>query len=459
MSPLKLEIYHQMRNVIGIDPAFYEYIFTVDADTQVTHKSLNQLVVSAADHSSIIGKFTPLTSTAAQADNEYRSFESLFSSVSCLPGYFLLYHIHTADKGHPIIISNHIIDEYAEGNIDTLHKKNLFSLGEDCFLTMLLLKHFPMLKTKFIMDEVAHTMTPESWRVLFSQRRWWINSTIHNLCELVVLPELCSFCCVSMRFFIFIDLLGTIGLQALIFIIKHEFMLVGWMVVYLLLYTVYSFFLPIYLFWCMDDFSWGNMHIVIGDRGNKKVVMKEDEHFDKLMITLKKFSNYEADTWENGPHRSDETELPTSLTVLPPTSAMHSLPQMPFMSFSGGAGSVHGSDYGHMPMIAPPGYQHSGSVYGVMPQNLRGPMMMNMPMMTGGSQTGSFGMLPAIGGDARPLLMFSMVTSVNPFAGLSFNPNPTDDDLFNSLQNYLSTQDLMTVMKKYVAHCGFTIRY
>jgi chitin synthase len=33
MNPLELEIYHQMRNVIGIDPAFYEYIFTIDADT------------------------------------------------------------------------------------------------------------------------------------------------------------------------------------------------------------------------------------------------------------------------------------------------------------------------------------------------------------------------------------------------------------------------------------------
>jgi len=37
MSPLELEIYHQMRNVIGIDPAFYEYIFTVDADTVCHH--------------------------------------------------------------------------------------------------------------------------------------------------------------------------------------------------------------------------------------------------------------------------------------------------------------------------------------------------------------------------------------------------------------------------------------
>jgi Chitin synthase len=33
MSLLELEIYRQMRNVIGIDSAFYEYIFTVDADT------------------------------------------------------------------------------------------------------------------------------------------------------------------------------------------------------------------------------------------------------------------------------------------------------------------------------------------------------------------------------------------------------------------------------------------
>ncbi|KAJ8594540.1 hypothetical protein M405DRAFT_930142 [Rhizopogon salebrosus TDB-379] len=63
---------------------------------------------------------------------------------------------------------------------------------------------------------VAHTMTPESWRVLFSQRRRWINSTIYNLRELVVLPELCGFCGFSMRFFVFIDLLGTIILPATI---------------------------------------------------------------------------------------------------------------------------------------------------------------------------------------------------------------------------------------------------
>ena len=51
-----------------------------------------------------------------------KAFESLFGSVTCLPGCFTLYRVRTADKGRPIIISNRIIEEYAEPNVDTLHK-------------------------------------------------------------------------------------------------------------------------------------------------------------------------------------------------------------------------------------------------------------------------------------------------------------------------------------------------
>lgn len=80
------------------------------------------------------------------------------------------------------------------------------------------------------------------------------------------------------------------GLQALIFIIKREFMLVGWMVVYILSYPVYSFLLPVYSFWRMDDFGWGNTRLVIGEGNNKKVLINEDEKFDDSMIPLKKFS-------------------------------------------------------------------------------------------------------------------------------------------------------------------------
>ncbi|KAF8887281.1 chitin synthase-domain-containing protein [Gymnopilus junonius] len=535
MSPLELEIYHQMRNVIGIDPAFYEYI-SQDADTTVTPESLNRLVASSSDDSKIIGICgeTKLTNeegswwTMIQVYEYYishhlsKAFESLFGSVTCLPGCFSLYR------------------EYAE-RMWIRCTKELFSLGEDRFLTTLLMKHFPTYKTKFQPDATAHTMAPESWRVLFSQRRRWINSTVHNLCELIILPELFGFCCFSMRFFVFIDLVGTMilpatvvyliylivvvairaaalptialvmlavtyGLQAIIFIIKREFMLVGWMVVYLLSYPVYSFFLPVYSFWCMDEFSWGNTRVVIGEGKDKKVITNEDEKFDESMIPLKKFSEYEAEAWESGTHHSDDTgydtkrsrsQAPRSREESPhpynePSQSgdyyrdtnlinnnstsnfrtggsqqshsnishqgppqmpfsQYGLPQIPLMPFGSGPGSVAGgSDYGHMPMApmaTPMGYQTTGSMYGMMPPTLA-PMMTGMSMFGGGgsvngSQTGAAG-LP----QQRPMSTFSMATSVNPFAGPNMNPNPTDDELFNALRTYLSTQDLMTVTKK-----------
>ena len=55
-------------------------------------------------------------------------------------------------------------------------------------------------------------------------------------------------------------------------------------------YPVYSFFLPLYSFWSMDDFSWGNTRIVIGEGKDKKVIVQDDEGFDESMIPLKKFS-------------------------------------------------------------------------------------------------------------------------------------------------------------------------
>ena len=44
MNPLELEIYHQIKNVIGVNPTFYEYVFMADADTTVDPMSLNRLI-------------------------------------------------------------------------------------------------------------------------------------------------------------------------------------------------------------------------------------------------------------------------------------------------------------------------------------------------------------------------------------------------------------------------------
>ena len=55
MNPLELEMYHQIKNVIGVNPSFYEYLFMVDADTTVHELSLNRLVSAMMHDKKIIG--------------------------------------------------------------------------------------------------------------------------------------------------------------------------------------------------------------------------------------------------------------------------------------------------------------------------------------------------------------------------------------------------------------------
>lgn len=238
-----------------------------------------------------------------------------------------MYRLRTADRGKPLIISDNVIREYSDCHVDTLHKKNLLSLGEDRFLTTLMTKNFPAMHFKFTSDAYCQTAAPETWSVLLSQRRRWINSTIHNLVELMRLKDMCGFCCFSMRFVVLIDLTGTIilpattvylgyliyrlatragafptitiamlagvyGLQALIFILKRQWQHVGWMVIYILAFPVYSFILPIYSFWNQDNFSWGNTRVVIGEKGNKVVVAEDDEGFDPRTIPLQRWDDY-----------------------------------------------------------------------------------------------------------------------------------------------------------------------
>lgn len=240
-----------------------------------------------------------------------------------------MYRLRTADKGRPLIISDKIISEYSENNIDTLHKKNLFSLGEDRYLTTLMTKHFPHMSYKFVPDAYALTEAPSEWNVLLSQRRRWINSTVHNLAEVIFLNDLCGFCCFSMRFVVMIDLFSTVilpatcgylvyliyrvashtgqfplisivmiacvyGLQAVVFIIKRQWQHVGWMIIYIMAYPVFSVILPLYSFWKQDDFSWGSTRIVLGEKGMKKVVATDDEGFDPRSIPLQSWDNYAA---------------------------------------------------------------------------------------------------------------------------------------------------------------------
>ena len=104
MSPLELEVFHQINNIIGVDPELYEYLLMVDADTNVKEDSLNRLVASCANDAKIAGICgeTSLENegrswwTMIQVYEYYishhlaKAFESLFGSVTCLPGWYVL---------------------------------------------------------------------------------------------------------------------------------------------------------------------------------------------------------------------------------------------------------------------------------------------------------------------------------------------------------------------------------
>ncbi|KAJ1646700.1 hypothetical protein LPJ64_001872 [Coemansia asiatica] len=521
MTPLELEIYHQIKNVIGVNPAFYEFIMMVDADTYVFPDSLNRMVSCMLHDAKLMG-ICGETQLANEKDTwitmiqvyEYyishhlsKAFESLFGSVTCLPGCFCMYRIRAPESNYPLLVSNSMVADYAENNVDTLHKKNLLHLGEDRYLTTLMLKHHPYYKMKFTSDAQCRTNAPDTWQVLLSQRRRWINSTVHNLLELVFLPRLCGFCCFSMRFVVFIDLVSTIvmpatvvylgyliyqlatstsdtplvsvyllaavyGLQALLFVFKRQWQHIGWMIVYLLAMPVFSFFIPIYAFWHFDDFSWGNTRMVVGD-GKKTRYLAEIEEFDPATIPLCKWEDYEQEIlYSHADHAH-------------PDDARSEMSSRASMYYGGhprpasAAGSVYGANnYGYYPhgaanmqlatnphvniamsMAGGADVPCSASVAGMsiaatnqrFMHDMSAPMQVPMHMQM---------QIPAMGHAPLPPLsgmpgsggfqMASMSHTSSESAPIQYPSGMPNEVVMQSVRRILSTADLMMVTKKQV---------
>ncbi|KAI9167232.1 Chitin synthase 8 [Paramyrothecium foliicola] len=457
MSPLELEMYHQIRNIIGVNPTFYEFMLQIDADTVVAADSATRMVSAFLDDTRLIavcgetalsnakGSFITMIQVYEywMSHNLSKAFESLFGSVTCLPGCFTMYRIRAAETGKPLFVSREVVEQYATIRVDTLHMKNLLHLGEDRYLTTLLLKHHSYYKTKYLMTAHAWTIAPDSWAVFMSQRRRWINSTVHNLVELIPMAQLCGFCCFSMRFVVFIDLLSTVvqpavvayivylivriaqnpdvvpitafillaaiyGLQAIIFILRRKWEMVGWMLLYIVAIPVFSFGLPLYSFWHMDDFNWGNTRVVAGEKG-KKIVITDEGKFDPSSIPRKKWEEYQAELWETQTSRDDVRS------------------------------EISGISYGtkaHTPM--------SEYGYGSRAESTTGlvPPMPNNPYDTRNQSRMS--LAPSeMGGNRMSQFGGSQFFSPDDMVGL-----PSDDALLAEIRDILRTADLMTVTKK-----------
>lgn len=233
LSELDYEIFWKMTWLMkGVTPDKFEVVLMVDADTKVLPDALTYMIAAMANDITIMGLCgeTRIANkrsswvTAIQVFEYYishhyaKAFESLFGIVTCLPGCFSMFRIKAPKNGSwvPLLANPDIILEYNQNVVTTLHEKNLLLLGEDRFLSTLMLRTFPKRQMMFVPQARCRTIVPDEFKVLLSQRRRWINSTVHNLMELVLVSDLCGIACLSMQFSVFVDLIAALVLPAAI---------------------------------------------------------------------------------------------------------------------------------------------------------------------------------------------------------------------------------------------------
>jgi len=341
MSPLEFELFEKIRGLTGVTADKYEMVLMVDADTLVKPDSVSRMVAAMERDPKVMGLCgeTKIANksgswvTMIQVFEYYishhlgKAFESIFGGVTCLPGCFCMYRIKAPKyEGYsvPILCNPDIVEMYSSNVVETLHQKNLLLLGEDRYLTTLMLRSFPKRKMIYVPKAICKTVVPDEFKVLLSQRRRWINSTIHNLMELILVPQLCGIFCCSMQFVIFLELVGTVVLPSsllfmvyliwaaiqgqpvalplaflagtyflqafLIMFTTHKVMYVLWMFVYVLALPVWNFLLPLYAFWHFDDFSWGATRKIAGEDNGHGGGGKEV--FDPSEIPMKKWHEW-----------------------------------------------------------------------------------------------------------------------------------------------------------------------
>ncbi|ORY80352.1 chitin synthase-domain-containing protein [Protomyces lactucae-debilis] len=352
LSELDYELFCAIREVCGKMPDVFESVLMVDADTVVFPDALTHMLHALKQDPLITGLCgeTKISNKMASwvtiiqvfeyaiSHHLSKSFESVFGGVTCLPGCFSIYRVKapagSQDRWVPILANPDVVEHYSETAVETLHDKNLLLLGEDRYLSSLLLRTFPRRKMIFLPAAVCKTQVPDTFSVLLSQRRRWINSTVHNLFELVIVRDLCGTMCVSMNFVVFIELVGTLVLPAaigftvyllissiytrpvpiiplillaiilglpsvLMVLTMKRFSYFLFMLAYLAALPIWNGIFPLYAFLHFDSFSWGETRKVQGETGHGNAHGEKEGEFDSSMIVMKRWRDFQQDkAWQ-----------------------------------------------------------------------------------------------------------------------------------------------------------------
>jgi chitin synthase len=332
-EPCELDIkVKQELDWLGVPLQDIEYLMAIDADTRVAPDAMKHMIYRLERN-----KNTLACCGETQVDNKSQSwvtmiqvfeyfsshhmkkaFESVFGCVTCLPGCFTMYRLYTEEMD-PLVASDVILKEYSRNDITSLHEKNLFELGEDRMLTTLLLQNFAGMSLQFVPEAVCWTIVPHTYSILLSQRRRWINSTLHNMFELLKVKTMCGIFCFSMKMVVICDMvttvvlpasiaylvyliviliidpsqadplvlyfiIATIGMMMMPFLLRARLDYMVWFVIYLIMgIPVFYFILPLYSFFHMDDFGWGKTREVAPSNGtgSNTIIMGDADDDDK----------------------------------------------------------------------------------------------------------------------------------------------------------------------------------
>lgn len=176
----------------------YDYMLIIDCDTDIEQNGLILLLEYIHTHNKCIAVCgqTIVKNTYENIITIVQSFEYFIShlllktyehtlyNVFVLSGCFTLLKLKQDDKA---LINMNILNKYTK-EANSLYQKNLLELGEDRYLTILIIQEYPNNNLAYISDAKCFTNVPNSFKILLDQRRRWTNSLITCLMLLGLEP-------------------------------------------------------------------------------------------------------------------------------------------------------------------------------------------------------------------------------------------------------------------------------
>ena len=187
-------IEHQLYSISNylsdkIEITLVRYMLILDCDTMVEKHSINKMVQIMNSHENYIalcgytGVLNKNQNIITMAQNvEYfvshlllKLFEHWAGNVLVLSGCFTMIRLYIDEEP---TINEQILNEYYRQTPTDFIEDNLYKIGEDRFLTNIIMKTYQHKQLKFAMNIKCYTNVPDNTMALIRQRIRWSNSLI-----------------------------------------------------------------------------------------------------------------------------------------------------------------------------------------------------------------------------------------------------------------------------------------